>query len=134
MNTEPDQSSYRATILVVDDDAAIVYLLETMLKELGYAVDSYQNSLHAAEAFARDPARYDLVLTDRMMPWLSGIELAERVQQVRPGTPVVILSGYADDVDSMASREQLNIKRVLIKPVSMDTLDAEIQGVLDDFK
>ncbi|MEP5763816.1 MAG: response regulator [Halieaceae bacterium] len=117
-------------IMVVDDDAAIVYMLEMMLDGLGYVVEAFSSSVDAATAFASDPDRYDLLLTDLAMPGMSGAELAERVQGIRPQLPVVVLTGFAGDSFSAEAGEHLNVKRVLIKPVSMDVLAVEIKAVL----
>jgi signal transduction histidine kinase/ActR/RegA family two-component response regulator len=82
------------TVMIVDDERALVSLTEEMLAELGYEPVGFGSSAAALEAFHREPARFDVVLTDEMMPDVLGSELAGRVRALRPGVPVIIMTGY----------------------------------------
>ena len=76
------------TILVVDDDKSLVLLGEEMLAALGYEPVGFDSSRAALTAFRADPRRFDLVLTDEVMPEMTGTELATAVHEVRPDLPV----------------------------------------------
>ena len=82
------------TVLVVDDEPALVALAEELLAELGYESLGLQSSRRALAEFQADPERFDLVLTDEQMPELTGTALAAALHALRPGLPIVLASGY----------------------------------------
>jgi CheY-like chemotaxis protein len=112
------------SIMIVDDEPSLVELAEEMLAELGYEPAGFQSSAAALKAFADDPRRFDLVLTDEMMPDLSGTSLAIEIRRLRPDIPIVIMSGYVD-TDVMTSARSAGVKDVLRKPLrSRDLAEA----------
>ena len=117
-------------ILVVDDEESILNLLQQSLIDRGYEVSAYTLSRDALHAFQRQPDRFDLVITDQTMPYMTGMELARKVMHIRPDVPVVLLSGYSE----MATRETvaaLGIREFIMKPVMMSQLTKAIRRVLD---
>jgi signal transduction histidine kinase/ActR/RegA family two-component response regulator len=82
------------TVLVVDDEPALVALTEELLAELGYESFGLTSSRQALAEVQADPARFDLVLTDEQMPELPGTALAAALHALRPDLPVVVVSGY----------------------------------------
>ncbi|MER9559345.1 two-component system VirA-like sensor kinase [Mesorhizobium sp. M0323] len=82
------------TILVVDDDTPLMQLAEEMLAALGYEPVGFDRSPAALSAFRTDPERFDLVLTDEVMPDMTGIEFSGRLHKIRPDLPVVLMTGY----------------------------------------
>ncbi|KQP22466.1 ATP-binding protein [Pseudorhodoferax sp. Leaf267] len=82
------------TVLVVDDEPALVALAEEMLAGLGYECFGLGSSTQALAEFQADPGRFDLVLTDELMPGMTGTALAAALHALRPGLPVVLASGY----------------------------------------
>ena len=112
------------SIMIVDDEPSLVELAEEMLAELGYEPAGFRSSDAALKAFVDDPRRFDLVLTDEMMPDLSGTSLAMQIRRVRPDIPIVIMSGYVD-TDVMTSARSAGVKEVLRKPLrSRDLAEA----------
>ncbi|MFT3720650.1 ATP-binding protein [Pseudorhodoferax sp.] len=100
-------------VLVVDDEPALVTLAEEMLASLGYEPFGLSSSTEALERVRREPARFDLVLTDERMPGLAGTALAEALRRIRPGLPVVLASGYGGpDLEQRAAAAGI---RVLLK-------------------
>jgi signal transduction histidine kinase/CheY-like chemotaxis protein len=83
------------TVMVVDDERSLVALAEETLAELGYEPAGFTSSAAALAAFRAEPQRYDVVLTDEAMPELSGVELARELRRLRPGLPIVLMSGYS---------------------------------------
>ena len=81
-------------LLLVDDEEVIAMMLKESLTNLGYRVTSFSESRKALEAFKKDPERFDLLLTDLTMPDMSGLKLAERILELRPGFPIIIMTGY----------------------------------------
>ncbi len=86
------------TILVAEDDEAVRNLTIRVLEQTGYTVLGSPNPEDALEQARRHPGDVHLVLTDVVMPQMSGRELAERITQTRPGVKVLYMSGYTDDI------------------------------------
>ncbi|AHG93088.1 PAS sensor protein (plasmid) [Gemmatirosa kalamazoonensis] len=85
----------RKRVLLVEDEAPIRAVTRRMLERAGYAVREAPNGAAALEAL-RGGAAIDVLLTDAAMPELGGVELAREVAVLRPGLPVVLMSGYAE--------------------------------------
>jgi len=83
------------TVMIVDDERALVALAEVTLAELGYEPVGFDSSVAALQAFRADPKRFDLVLTDETMQDLTGTELAREVRQLRPDISIILMSGYS---------------------------------------
>ena len=88
------------TILVVEDEEALRHLAGRLLERHGYRVLSAANAPEALEVARRHAGPIDLLLTDIVMPGMSGPELATTLQTVRPGVPVVFTSGYTEEAVS----------------------------------
>ena len=84
------------TVMIVDDEPALVAFAEETLAELGYEPVGFGSSVAALDAFRAEPRRFDLVLTDETMPDLTGTELARKLRQLRPDISIVLMSGYSD--------------------------------------
>ncbi len=119
------------SILVVDDEPQIVSLLEIMLASLGYRVLAFTDSVKALEAFEANPREFHLVLTDMTMPVITGQELARRVLQIRPGLPVVLTTGYSEQINEDKAR-RLGICKFLFKPVLRNDLARVLREALDE--
>jgi PAS domain S-box-containing protein len=83
------------TVLLVDDEELVRMSTADMLNDLGYAVIEAA-SAEAALRCMNDGERFDMLVTDHLMPGLSGTDLAREVRAVRPGMPVLLVSGYAE--------------------------------------
>jgi len=104
------------TILVVDDEKPLVLVLEEMLAALRYEPVGFDSSAAALAAFRADPDRFDLVLTDALMAEVTGIELAREVHRLRPGLPILLMTGHFGGLDA-AEIEDAGILKVLRKPL-----------------
>jgi predicted ATPase/signal transduction histidine kinase len=82
------------TVMIVDDERALVALAEETLAELGYEPVGFDSSVAALQAFHAEPRRFDLVLTDETMPDLTGTELAREIRQLRPDISIILMSGH----------------------------------------
>lgn len=117
------------TVLLVDDETALVALGEEMLAELGYEPVGFSSSLAALEAFRADPTRFDAVMSDEAMPGLTGSELAVEIRRLRPDIPIVLMSGYATPALGQRAREA-GVREVLAKPlVARDIAQALAQAL-----
>lgn len=106
-------------VLVVDDQDIICALIAEHLSADGHQPVTASDSTDALKRF--DVGSFDLVITDQSMPGLSGEQLARNVKERKPGTHVIMLTGFGDDVLTNG-RCPLGIDRVLSKPVSSDEL------------
>jgi signal transduction histidine kinase len=84
----------RETILVVDDEVLVLTMAETILAEYGYRVLTAGSGLKAMAVLSREDTKVDLIVTDLVMPLMSGRELIERVRQLIPATKILCMSGY----------------------------------------
>jgi signal transduction histidine kinase len=104
------------TILLVDDERPLVLLGEEMLAAIGYEPIGFDKSAAALAAFRADPDRFDLVLTDELMPEMTGTELASALHEIRPDLPVLLMTGHRGLVESRGAHTA-GIREVLKKPL-----------------
>jgi len=81
-------------VLLIDDEGSVLAATAELLSQLGYEAVSFSDSHAALAAFEAAPERFDVVLTDEIMPGLTGTRLACMVRHRRPDLPVVLVSGY----------------------------------------
>jgi CheY-like chemotaxis protein len=86
-------------ILLVDDEAEIVDIVAQMLHHLGYRIETATDPMEALDVFSKTPNGYDLVITDMTMPKLTGDKLAMEIKRTRPDIPIILCSGYSDQMD-----------------------------------
>lgn len=124
-NTSPDPN----TVLVVDDDAAVMTVVNCMLETGGYNVLLAPRADVALRLVGRNDLKIDLVLLDVVMPDLTGPELAERILALRPRMKVLFMSGFSDS-------EVVRVKildrglELLPKPFTSDVLLDVVERVL----
>lgn len=117
------------TVLLVDDDEALVLLGEEMIAALGYKPVGFKDSQAALEAFQARPARFDLVVTDQLMPRMSGTELATRLRQIRPDIPVLLMSGFGGP-ELAHKAERAAVHALLKKPLQSRDLAQAIASAV----
>ena len=115
------QDPQRPTLLLVEDEPALRLLVVTMLEEEGYLVLQAGNGLDAIALAERHRGDIALLLTDVVMPRLSGPELAQQLRAMRPGLEVLFMSGYNDSRLVHRGVEEANVN-LLVKPFSPDDL------------
>ena len=116
-----------ADILVVDDDDVI----RDTLCELLSADYACQTADTAEEALAKLEAQaFDVVLTDISMPGLNGKELLDKVMELYPGMPVIIISGHSDELQaqSLLSRGAFDY---LLKPFRLEVVEASVKRAIE---
>ena len=116
-------------ILIVDDEEAIVQMMEISLRHLGYEIEAYFSSVKALEAFEKDPERFSCVITDQTMPTLTGADLSRRVLKLRPDLPIILCSGFSEVVTSEKASD-IGIREYIMKPMTTRVLAEAVQRVL----
>jgi signal transduction histidine kinase/ActR/RegA family two-component response regulator len=117
------------TILIVDDEEALVRLGEEVLASLGYEPVGAFGAREALELFGAAPERFDAVLSDVIMPDMSGPELVRELRRVRPRLPVILMSGYGGP-DLQAQAQEAAVQAVLMKPLAAAELAQCLAAVL----
>jgi len=115
------------TILFVDDEIYLAEVGREMLEDYGYCVDIMTSSRQAFEWFEKNQDRYDLLITDYLMPGMTGVQLVEKIHSLRPDLPVLMCSGI--DLPSEIF-QMVCITKILSKPFDMETLVKSVQEVL----
>ncbi|WP_348223881.1 response regulator, partial [Escherichia coli] len=80
--------------MYVDDDQALVFLVQRLLRRRGYEVSGFTDPHEAQAALNAAPQRYDLLVTDYNMPGFCGVDLVREARLIRPDLPVALASGY----------------------------------------
>jgi len=109
-----------ARILVVDDDEGIRQLVHTLLKNAGYRADSVEDALEAQKRLAKK--NYDVVVSDIMMPGMSGIDLLKILQQNASDVPVILMTGNPDLETAAEAIRAGSAVDYLSKPFSTDQM------------
>jgi two-component system, cell cycle sensor histidine kinase and response regulator CckA len=117
------------TILLVEDEPIVRALIRAVLERTGYAILEASDG-PAALAIANDHPEIDLVLADVVMPGMTGLELARRMDTRRRGVPIVLMSGYAEEgLPVLAARDaELGF---LAKPFTTEALEGTVREALD---
>lgn len=115
----PVASPHGAVVMVIDDESALVRMTQITLERSGYRVLAYSDSRAALQAFLAAPAAVDLVITDQTMPGMTGIELARQVHVCRPDLPILLCTGFSEQLNVVLSA---GVRQVLAKPVPASEL------------
>ncbi|MGZ8363075.1 MAG: PAS domain S-box protein [Caulobacteraceae bacterium] len=121
----PPRQTTSATVLLVDDDQTVRETTAACLESLGYDVVQAEGGASALKRL-EEPRAFDVMLLDFAMPGMNGAEVARRVQENRPGLPIVILTGYAD-AEALAGFGE---DEIIHKPFDEDTLARKLAAAL----
>jgi len=126
----PAEASARAPghgrhVLFLDDSEALVSAMVRSLSRRGYRVSGYSRPEEALHALRERPRTYDVVVSDYIMPGMSGLDVAREVAAIRPDLPVVLFSGHIDEELRRKARE-LGVRQLLGKLDAADELTEAI--------
>jgi len=123
----PEEAIRHLRILVVDDHPGIREILSAYLATDAHTVETASNGREALDKFCN--GKFDLVITDRVMPETSGNELAAAIKRINPRAPVVMLTGFAD-LNTGSDEITKNVELVLNKPARLNDLRIAIRKVM----
>ncbi len=121
----------RGTILLVEDEDAVRNLAMRILRRDGYTVYVASNAAEAETVFASNGAEIALLISDLVLPGLSGIDLAKRLRALRPALNVLLMSGYTDR-DVSAFQSEMESVRFLQKPFTPDSLIGRVSEMFGE--
>ena len=126
----PEQKTIggREFILLVDDEPEVVVTCRKLLTSLGYDVEAHTDPRKAVEVFKADPQRFDLVMTDFVMPDMNGAQVSMAVRDSRADCPIIVCTGYQPGT---LDQEALAPLKVIEKPVDPVLLSHTVRNMLD---
>ncbi len=128
--TEPVPTGHES-LLLIDDDIAVLRMCRQMLESLGYEVTTRTCSTEALELFRVRHADFDLVLTDMTMPYMTGAQLAWEITRIRSNIPIILCTGFCDLLDH-GDVLPTGIAAIVKKPIHRSQLAQTIRNVLDN--
>jgi signal transduction histidine kinase/CheY-like chemotaxis protein/putative methionine-R-sulfoxide reductase with GAF domain len=129
---QPSSNDARAgeTVLLVDDDLAVLEVERQMLESIGYAVAACSDPLEALDILANPMRSVSVLMTDLSMPGLTGIELAVKARAIRPTLRVVCCTGYGDEASERRALKA-GVAAFIHKPIDLDALAATLRKAID---
>lgn len=112
-------------VLFIDDEVAITEMARQILGNSGYRARFFNAGEEALAHFAAHPHDYDIVITDLIMPNISGSEVASRCAEINPNIPIILSTGFSEKI-SLASCRKWGVTAVITKPFSIGQLLATL--------
>ncbi|MCB2180683.1 MAG: GAF domain-containing protein [Desulfobulbaceae bacterium] len=125
-----DMPRGKERILLVDDEGAVAQFGKRALQMLGYEVTIRTGSLEALELFQAEPEKFDLLITDQMMPNMAGTQLSQRIKAIRADIPIILLTGFSHNL-TPEQLDKAGIGKCAMKPLLVDELAQIIRNILD---
>lgn len=117
-----------ARLLIIEDNEEVLRSLQKYFVKKQYDVVTASNGLDGLKAFESDRNGFDLIITDLVMPNISGVAIISMVKKKSPKTPVIAITGWGEHPESLATEAQADL--VLEKPIELDRLNSFIDDLL----
>jgi len=130
IGSDPELPRGSGHVMFIDDEESLVDFGKIVLGLAGYTVEGYTTSIDALEAFKKDPQKYDLVVTDHIMPKLQGVDLAGKMLEIRNTIPVLLCTGTRSE-KLVEHAKAAGIIEILQKPIPMKILIKTINRILE---
>ncbi len=118
----------KKTILVIEDDPHVLSTVVKQLKYFGYNAITASDGMDGMKKL--DAGGYDLVITDVVMPYISGVGVVTALKEKMPHIPVIAMTGYGKEPEAAAMEKKADI--VLAKPIKMTDLKTHIDRLISD--
>jgi nitrogen-specific signal transduction histidine kinase/CheY-like chemotaxis protein len=121
-----NSAGHAGHILLVDDDLLVRETLEAGLRHRKYRITCASGGAQALKLVREHRGGFDAIITDQMMPGMTGIELGEILAHEHPGVPLILVTGFASAL-SEAKVKAMGFSAMLMKPVTIDDLDNAVR-------
>jgi len=115
-------------LLVVDDNQEVLATIDTYFRKKNYKIVTAVDGLEALKLLKSEDCVFDLVVTDLVMPYVSGVGVISIMKKEFPGTPVVAITGYGESPEALAL--EANADLVIEKPFNLENLERAIGDLL----
>ena len=115
-------------LLIIDDNEEMLAALYNYFIKKNYDVVATSNSLHALKLIEAEKQGFDLVITDLVMPNISGVGIISIIKKKNPETPVIAITGWGEHPEALATEAQADL--VLEKPFRLPDLDKLMNDIL----
>lgn len=116
-------------ILLVDDDELVSEYLAALLESENYKVTVLNKPVEALKCFTEHPDDFDLIVTDQIMPELTGVEMAKAIHKQRPNTPVLLITGYSENITA-ENAKSYGLDGFFSKPINEDQFLSKISHLV----
>jgi CheY-like chemotaxis protein len=123
---DPSQGNER--VLLVDDEADLLEMMRIGLTRLGYAVTACADPRAALALFRRDPAAWDAVVSDQVMPGMKGFTLISALREIRPDCPIILCTGFSDGTTERQA-SAAGARGFFVKPVEPYRIAEKIRAL-----
>jgi two-component system cell cycle sensor histidine kinase/response regulator CckA len=119
-------------ILLVEDDAYLAEAEKKLLNELGYEVTAMTSSVEAFEIFQKLPDRFDLIITDYLMPRMRGDQFIQKIRTINTTIPIILCTGYTgyNKVVTQQKARSLQIGEIMNKPIELGRIAKSIRRLI----
>jgi len=115
-------------LLIIDDNEELLAALDTFFKSKGYAVVTARNGLEGLKLLENESQSFDLLITDLIMPYVSGVGIIAIVKKKYPGLPIIAITGWGDFPEALAAEAKAD--QVLKKPFQLLKLEQTVRELL----
>ena len=122
------ESTKSARMLIIEDNEEVLRSLKKYFTKKDYDVVTASNGLDGLKAYETDIDGFDLVITDLVMPNISGVAIIAMVKKKSPKTPVIAITGWGEHPEALATEAHADL--VLEKPIELDRMDRFISDLL----
>ena len=129
MGEEPLPGGSESILFVDDEETLVVNVMKQILEKLGYKVSAETDSSRALSVFSEDPSGFDLLITDQIMPGMTGTDLAKEILKIRADIPIILCTGFSDVIGADKIKT-IGISEFIMKPFDIEKLARVIRKVL----
>ncbi len=130
LSAEETREFSRGSILFVDDEPALLKALGGYLRSIGYCITEAGTAEEAMELYRQRGGAFDLLITDQSMPGMTGLNLVEKIRAEKPGLPVLLLTGFADEVLEQKAKA-IGVQNIVLKPFTRSEISSVIQTLVN---
>ena len=115
-------------LLIIDDDEENLSVLSSFFRKKNYSVVTASNGLEGMKLFEAENANFDLIITDLVMPHITGVGIISIVKKTHPDMPVIAITGWGEHPEALAAESRADL--VLKKPFKLSELENFISNLL----